>query len=111
MSDEKLSPPQPPTPGPSQIIQAGFSRVRANLLEAKNKQLNCPVCGESDFIEVTEGYLKETLSTNILGPSNGGPNIPEIALICTTCTHIIKFSAGVLGLFDLTSQPSTKTGE
>lgn len=39
-------------------------------------------------------FIQEHLGGLVIG----GPAIPEIVVVCSHCGHILKFSAGVLGL-------------
>lgn len=76
-------------------------KIQENLnkkLQEKGRSLVCPACGNNNFI-LADGYTNDLLQDHVGGGLViGGPAIPEIVVVCGHCGHILKFSAGVLGL-------------
>ncbi|KKU85289.1 MAG: hypothetical protein A2667_01990 [Candidatus Wildermuthbacteria bacterium RIFCSPHIGHO2_01_FULL_47_27] len=66
-------------------------------LKEKERNLVCPVCGHNNFI-LADGFTNDLLQDHFGGLVIGGPAIPEVVVVCGHCGHILKFSAGVLGL-------------
>jgi hypothetical protein len=74
-----------------------IQEILSRKLQDKNQALNCIVCGDTNFI-LADGFINNFLQDHPGILSIGGRSIPEIMLICNHCGHILKFSAGVLGL-------------
>ncbi len=81
----------------------------AKRLKEKNVKLECPMCGNKDFILV-DGYFKFTLQTTIKGTIIGGPSIPAIGVICSNCGFISNHAIGALGLLDIEKEKDTSRG-
>ena len=75
-------------------------KIQENLnkkLQEKGRTLACSVCGNNNFI-LADGFTNDLLQDHLGGLVIGGPAIPEVVVVCSHCGHILKFSAGVLGL-------------
>lgn len=76
-------------------------KIKDNLskkLQEMGRSLVCPTCGSGNFILAdgfTNDLLQDSISENLV---IGGSRIPEIVLVCNHCGHIMKYSAGILGL-------------
>jgi DNA-directed RNA polymerase subunit RPC12/RpoP len=66
-------------------------------LQEKDRKIACPVCGNLKFI-LADGFTRDSLQDDVNAYLVGGPEIPEIVLVCSHCGHILKFSAGILGI-------------
>ncbi len=76
-------------------------KIQENLnkkLQEKGRSYVCSICGNNNFI-LADGFVNDLLQDNIGGGLViGGPSIPEVAVVCSHCGYVMKFSAGVLGL-------------
>lgn len=66
-------------------------------LQERGRSLVCPACGNNNFI-LADGFSNDLLQDQPGGLVIGGPAIPEIVVVCNHCGHVLKFSAGLLGL-------------
>lgn len=85
-------------------------KIQENLnkkLQEKERNLTCPVCGNNNFI-LADGFSNDLLQDHLGGLVIGGPAIPEIVVVCGHCGHILKFSAGVLGLLPEKKEEKTE---
>lgn len=76
-------------------------KIQENLnkkLQEKGKNLVCSACGNNNFI-LADGFTNDLLQEKMAGGLViGGPSIPQIVVVCSHCGHVMKFSAGILGL-------------
>lgn len=76
-------------------------KIQENInkkLQEKARSYVCPICGNNNFI-LADGFVNDLLQDNMGGGLIiGGPSIPEVAVVCSHCGYVMKFSAGILGL-------------
>lgn len=90
-------------------IQAQVSQRLGQRLQARGRNLTCPVCANAGFI-LAEGFGTEMLQSDSKTLRLAGITIPTVIAVCDNCGYILRFSAGVLGLIsDVGPSPSVKS--
>ena len=67
------------------------------VLVAKAPNLTCPMCGSKGF-SLADGYLMNTIQTDLKSIALGGQAIPSVGVICNNCGFISQHALGALDL-------------
>ena len=78
------------------LSESDKSRI-AKAIEERGGIMPCPRCASTEFT-VADGYLNQTIQTELTGLVIGGPSIPSALIVCTNCGFISQHALGVLGL-------------
>lgn len=66
-------------------------------LNDRGATLPCPRCNNNNFT-LLDGYLNQTIQTELKGLVIGGPSIPSVVVACNRCGFLSQHALGVLGL-------------
>ena len=73
-----------------------FRRTALARLAERAPNPRCPMCGQTSFT-LADGFVNHPVRTDLLGGFlSGGPLIPSILVICTTCGFESFHAAGAL---------------
>lgn len=71
----------------------------AKVLIQKIKIFECPMCHSHGFT-IVDGYVAQTLQSNMKGYKLGGVLLPSIVIVCNKCGFMSYHNMGVLGLLN-----------
>lgn len=71
----------------------------AKILIQKINIFECPMCHSHKFT-IVDGYVAQTLQSNMKGFSLGGVLLPSIVMVCNKCGFMSYHNMGVLGLLN-----------
>lgn len=71
----------------------------AKILIQKINIFECPMCHSHKFT-IVDGYVTQTLQSNMKGFSLGGVLLPSIVIVCNKCGFMSYHNMGVLGLLN-----------
>jgi len=76
-------------------------KIISEINKRIHPQLTCPMCQNENFV-LADGYIHNSLQSDLLAISIGGAGIPTVAIICAKCGFISQHAVGALGLLPKT---------
>lgn len=81
------------------MISQSEKQKIADELNKRISHLECPMCHGHQF-SISDGYSTMSIQDEKTGVYLGGPMMPVISIICTTCGFVSSHALGVLGMMD-----------